>query len=190
MWGGSKLATFTNNRWYTQLDRHWFVYDTWDNGSRLGLVMVECTLSITRCLRLNLQLHTIDLVRTCRISSFCTVVWQLARFQLARRIARSLGDSWASCSTARCCAYLTKSKLRISYFCDEILLAPAGACDEIFVVHSFLTGAGNKNLWPRCHNDSRTKGQPDTKATGQKATASRGVFSGAYLNTFEKAILS
>ena len=43
--------------------------------------------------------------------------------------------------------------------------------------------------------DSRTKGRPDIrppvkrppgqKATGQKATASRGVFSGAYLNTFE-----
>ena len=59
--------------------------------------MVECTLSITHCLRLNLQLHTIDLVRTCRTSSFCTVAWQLARFQLTRCIARSLGDSWASC---------------------------------------------------------------------------------------------
>jgi len=42
--------------------------------------MVKCTLYITHCLRLNLQLHTIDLVRTCRISSFCTVAWQLARF--------------------------------------------------------------------------------------------------------------
>ena len=51
--------------------------------------MVECTLSITHCIRLNLQLHTIDLVRICRISSFCTVAWQLARFQLIRRIARS-----------------------------------------------------------------------------------------------------
>ena len=84
-----------------------FVYDTWDNGSRLGRVMVECTLSITHCLRLNLQLHTIDLVRTCRIISFCTVAWQLARFQLTRRIARSLGDSWASCDalelTTNCC---------------------------------------------------------------------------------------
>ena len=48
-------------------------------------------------LRLNLQLHSIDLVRTCHISSFCTVAWQLARFQLTQRIARSLGDSWASC---------------------------------------------------------------------------------------------
>ena len=69
---------------------------------RLGRVMVECTQHdqhrptfITHWL--NLQLHTIDLVRTCRISSFCTVAWQLARFQLTRRIARSLGDSWASC---------------------------------------------------------------------------------------------
>ena len=84
-------------RWYTQLDHRRSVYDTWDSGSRLGRVMVECTLSITHCLRLNRQLHTINLVRTCRISSFCTVAWQLARFQLTRRIARSLGDSWASC---------------------------------------------------------------------------------------------
>ena len=84
-------------RWYTQFDRRRFVYDTWDNGSRLGRVMVECTLFMTHCLRLNLQLHTISLVRTCRISSFCTVAWQLARLLLTRRIARSLGDSWASC---------------------------------------------------------------------------------------------
>ena len=39
---------------------------------------------------------------TCRTSSFCTVAWQLARFQLTRRIARSLGDSWASCTISRC----------------------------------------------------------------------------------------
>ena len=46
-----------------------------------------------------LQLHNFDLSRSCRrpTSSFCTVAWQLARFQLRRRIARSLGDSWASC---------------------------------------------------------------------------------------------
>ena len=67
------------------------------NGSRLGRVMVECTLFMTHCLRLNLQPHTISLVRTCRISSFCTVAWQLARLLLTRRIAQSLGDSWASC---------------------------------------------------------------------------------------------
>jgi len=74
-----------------------FVYDTWDNGSRLRRVMVECTLFMTHCLRLNLQLHTISLVRTCRISSFCTVAWQLARLLLTRHIARSLCYSWASC---------------------------------------------------------------------------------------------
>ena len=43
------------------------------------------------------QLVTADTwFRTCRTSSFFTVTWQLARFQLVRRIARSLGDSWAS----------------------------------------------------------------------------------------------
>ena len=78
---------------------------------RLGRVMVECTLSITHCVRLNLQLHTVDLVRTCRMSSFCTVAWQLASFQLTRRIARSLGDSWASCSFCP-----TALKLRWSNF--------------------------------------------------------------------------
>jgi len=44
------------------------------------------------------QLATADAwFGTCHISSFCVVAWQLARFQLTRRIARSLGDSWASC---------------------------------------------------------------------------------------------
>ena len=32
-------------------------------------------LFMTHCLQLNFQLHTIGLVRTCRISSFCTVAW-------------------------------------------------------------------------------------------------------------------
>ena len=32
-------------------------------------------LFMTHCLQLNLQLHTIGLARTCRISSFCTVAW-------------------------------------------------------------------------------------------------------------------
>ena len=65
---------------------------------RLGRVMVECKMFITHCLQLNLQLHNFDLFRTCRRSSFCTVAWQLAKFQLTRRIARSVGDSSASCS--------------------------------------------------------------------------------------------
>jgi len=40
--------------------------------------------------------------RTCRICSFCTVAWQLPRLLLTRRIARSLGDSWASCNLRPC----------------------------------------------------------------------------------------
>jgi len=55
------------------------------NSTVVGLFM-------THCLQLNLQLHTIGMVRTCR-----TVAWQLARLLLTRRIVRSLGDSWASC---------------------------------------------------------------------------------------------
>ena len=58
---------------------------------------------ITHCLQLNFQLRTVDLVRTCRASSFCTVAWQLTRFQLTQRIARSLGDSWASCYLLSLC---------------------------------------------------------------------------------------
>ena len=38
------------------------------NSTVVGLFM-------THCLQLNLQLHTISLVRTCRISIFCTVSW-------------------------------------------------------------------------------------------------------------------
>jgi len=85
-------------RWYPQLVRGRFVYTPirqWKaTRSRHGWVHMF----ITHCLQLNLQLQNIDLVRTCRTSSFYTVAWQLARFQLTRRIARSLGDSWASCT--------------------------------------------------------------------------------------------
>jgi len=49
------------------------------------------------CPIVSLQLHNFAVFRTSRTSSFCTVAWQLARFQLTRRIARSLDDSWASC---------------------------------------------------------------------------------------------
>jgi len=53
---------------------------------------------VTVAYTVTLRLHNFDLFRTRCTSSFCTVAWQLARFQLTRRIARSLGDSWASCS--------------------------------------------------------------------------------------------
>jgi len=52
---------------------------------------------ITHCPTVALRLHNFDLFRTCRTSSICTVGWHLARFQLTRRISRSIGDSWASC---------------------------------------------------------------------------------------------
>jgi len=38
------------------------------NSTVVGLFM-------THCLQLAFQLHALDLVRTCRISSFCTVAW-------------------------------------------------------------------------------------------------------------------
>ena len=62
------------------------------------------------------QLYNFDLFRTCT-SSFCTVAWQLTRFQLTRRIARSLGDGWASCSHVGSCVcfFTTKQKYRNFY---------------------------------------------------------------------------
>ena len=81
-----------------------FVYDTYKTmeatRSRHGWVL----LFITHCTTVTLQLHNFDFFRTCRTSSFCTVAWQIARFQLTWRIALSLGNSWASCFTARCYA--------------------------------------------------------------------------------------
>jgi len=56
---------------------------------RLDRVMVECAVYYTSAHCKSFQLHNFDLFRTCRTSSFCTVAWQLARFQLTRRIARS-----------------------------------------------------------------------------------------------------
>ena len=60
---------------------------------RLDSLMVECTCSLHIALHCNRPIHNFDLFRTCRTNSFCTVVWQLARFQLTRRIVRSLGGS-------------------------------------------------------------------------------------------------
>jgi len=84
-------------RWYQQLVRDRFVYDTYRTMKATRSRHSWVHMFITHCPIVTLQLHNFDLVRTCRTSSFCTVAWQLARFQLTRRIARSLGDSWASC---------------------------------------------------------------------------------------------
>ena len=52
----------------------------------LDRVMVAYTCLLHIVDTVTLQLHNFDLFRTCT-SSFCTGAWQLARFQLTRRIA-------------------------------------------------------------------------------------------------------
>jgi len=84
-------------RWYTQLNRHRFVNDTCKTMKATWTHHGWMHMFITHQPTLTLQLHNFDLFRTCRTTNFCTVAWQLARFQLTRRIARSLGNSWASC---------------------------------------------------------------------------------------------
>jgi len=110
-WSGSReqflhcgLRKFRHSKssvywWYTQLDRHRFVYDTYKTMKATRTRHGWVHMFIIHWLTLNLQLHNFDLFRTCRTSSFCTVAWQLAKFQLTRHIAQSLslGDSWASC---------------------------------------------------------------------------------------------
>ena len=84
---------------------------------RLGWVHMFITHRPT----LTLQLHNFHLFRICRTSSFCTAAWQLVRFQLTRRIARSLGDSWATCEKTNKSPYLRN---RLTDF-DEILQGDA-----------------------------------------------------------------
>ena len=95
-------------RWYPQLVRGQFVYDTHRTmevtRSRHGWVHMF----ITHLPTVTLQLHSFDLFRTCCTSTFCAVTWQLSRFQLTWRIARSLSDSWASFSN-RDISYATDS---------------------------------------------------------------------------------
>ena len=80
------------------------------NSTVVGLFMTPIRqwvhVFITHCLQLNLDLHNFNLFRTCHTSNFCTVAWQLARFQLTWRIAQSLGDSWASCCLCCCIHFL------------------------------------------------------------------------------------
>jgi len=67
---------YTGEWWYTQLVRGRFVYDTYrtmeaTRSPRHGWVHM----CITHCPTVTLQLHNFDFFRTCRTSSFCTVVW-------------------------------------------------------------------------------------------------------------------
>jgi len=86
-------------RRYLQLVRGRFVYDTYRTMKATWSHHGWVHMFITHRSTVTLQLHNFDLFRTCRTSSFCVaiVARQLARFQLTRRIARSLGDSWAFC---------------------------------------------------------------------------------------------
>ena len=105
-WAISTLWTLENfataSRWYTGDIHNSSVVGLFmtpiGQWKRLDRVMVECTCLLhIALLKPSNFITSIDLFRTCRTSSFCTVAWQLARFQLTRRIARSLGDSGASC---------------------------------------------------------------------------------------------
>jgi len=102
-------------KWYTQLDRRRFVYDIYKTMKATPTCHGWVHMFTTHRPTLTLQLHNFDLFRTCRTSSFCTVAWQLARFQLTRRIARSLGESWASCPVfwqlVRCIIRPTRTRL-------------------------------------------------------------------------------
>ena len=90
----SKLSVY---RWYPQLDPGLFVYDTYKTMEATRPRHGWVHMFITHRPTVTLQLHNFYLFRTCHRSSVCTVAWQLARFQLTRCIARSLGDSGVSC---------------------------------------------------------------------------------------------
>jgi len=121
-------------RWYPRLARSRFVYDTYRTTEGTGLRHGWVHMFITHCPTVTLQLHNFDLFRTCRTSSFYTVAWQLARFQLTRSIARSVGDSWASCKLV--VGHMTKH-VKHGRSCDiEIWWIFSTSGSSYFNVHS------------------------------------------------------
>ena len=62
-------------RWHLQLVRGRFVYDTSETMKVTRSCRGWVHMFITHCLQLNLQLHTINRVRTCHTSSFWAVAW-------------------------------------------------------------------------------------------------------------------
>ena len=98
---------------------------------------------ITHRPTVTLQLHNFDLFTTCRTSSFCTVAWQLARFQPTRRIARSVGDSWASCWTALGCRGVDT---RPSSPCSSSCMDEAVMSDDRDI--NSVTAARRLCIWP------------------------------------------
>ena len=120
--------------WYTQLDCRRFVCDTYKTMKATRSHHGWVHMFITHRPTLTLQLRNFDLFRACCTSSFCTVAWQLARFQLIRRIARSLGDSGASyltdCSHSPTC-------LAVLAACKRLNLTPT--LDIIFLTVGCIT---------------------------------------------------
>jgi len=83
-----------------------FVYDTYRTVEVTRSRHSWVHMFITHWPTVTLQFHILRFVQACSTSSFYSVAWQLARFQLTQRITRSLGDSWASClSTSPCYHY-------------------------------------------------------------------------------------
>ena len=92
---------------------YWLTWVVPEKGPLNGCVCVGQWKRLDRvlhCHTVTLQLHNFDLFRTCRTSSFRTVAWQLAGFQLTWRIAQSLSDSWASCILNSC---IKKAKKKV-----------------------------------------------------------------------------
>jgi len=105
-----------------------FVYDTYRTVTATRTRHGWVHMFITHYPTVTLQLHNFDLFRTFRTSSFCTVAWQLARFQLTRRIARSLGDSWASCLHSPSTASGARYRRSACIDMDVLRLAAAACC--------------------------------------------------------------
>jgi len=108
---------------------------------------------ITHRPTVTLQLHNFDFFRTCRTSSFCTVAWQLAKFQLIRR--------WASCyywfeanyfrvyATNLCLIFRIGSLMGVDDGCVIGLRSHEGFCHgSHFFVHSIHTIFSSQ--WPMC----------------------------------------
>ena len=115
----------------------------------LDRVSVECTF-ITHCHTVTLQLHNFDLFRTCRISSFCTLAWQLARFQLTRRIARSLGYRWASCSFHRSHVFLSCAfSFNSSYIMPSVFRSQSRSIALGHAIHFFPWIRRSDTVWSK-----------------------------------------
>ena len=104
--------------------------------SRHGWVHVFITHRPT----VTLQLHNFDLFRTCRTSSFCTVEWQLARFQLTRRIA--IAELLVRAAVAKKRPPLWRYKrLSVEYTIAATLHVSSALCvhTSLCATHSFFT---------------------------------------------------